>query len=224
MKILLLLFVFTLKAETQIIEFAGQATSAELNYIEKNEIHIDQQGFAKIIKTNYFDLHGKKIGELVSDFSKNLFFPDSLFQDYYAQRSEQVELDVKEQKIKVVIKDLKRKTTKTSYEDFHSDMVSGQGFHNYIVQAINNKFDYPDKFKLFIPFELDYLTFKMSHRTDGDKATITIGANSFLLGLFLDKIITEYSVSQKRLLKYQGLSFMKDLRGRMQKVTTFFSY
>ena len=193
-------------AQTQTI-MKGEAFNAknQLVYVETHTFKKLPSGEITELKTEYHNPSGKLIAEISSNFSKDLYVPDSVFTDYRFNEKQELLFVENSNEIIMTITDLKTKTFKTNKIKKTNNMVSGQGFHNYILKHFDdNRAD----IKFIVLPKLDYFSFYFQ-KTDSKKAGVrrfSMKISNFILRALVKEINVEYIEEDRSLLLFDGLT------------------
>ena len=204
--LILFLISFSLKAEITVSKFSGDAVDKKgaVVYRENQEITKNEKGESLLIKTKYFDPKGVLIAEVESDFKYDLFIPETVFIDHRFKERQELHYDVQTKMINMKVIDEKGKVKEKNLKR-EDDMVSGQGFNNYILK----NFDAPKSdIKFIVLPKLDYFSFTFEPQA-GDKPTekkFVLKISSWILRALVQKIVVDYRISDKTLLKFYGLT------------------
>lgn len=205
--LIILFFANNLFAEIITAKYSGEAfdKNNQLIYKENHEITKNEKGESLKIKTTYFNPAGKKIAELISDFKNDPFIPETEFRDYRFSEQQILHYDVASQIINMKIIDLKTGKTKEKNLKREEAMVSGQGFHNYILKH----FDSPQsEIKFIVLPKLDYYSFKFETLPSENplERKFILKISNWILRALVQKIEVDYRISDKTLLKFDGLT------------------
>ncbi len=195
--------------------FTGKAIDNETGkvaYIEKHSVEYEGERVKKVT-TIYTDPSGNEIGRLISEFKENFHLPNSQFIDKRTGYKEITELQEiggeKRFHIKTISKRGKEKKRNLEIDD---NLVCGQGYHNYIIENLD-KFKVGEKreLKFILPSMRDYFTFDLTYlgaldKNNPDEVSLRLDITNFILRMFADKIQVTYSLKEKKLIKYVGLT------------------
>lgn len=225
MKVFALSFFFTffVYAGTQV--YTGEArTDGKVVYREKHSVEWNNDLPVSSL-TIYEDPSGKPIGRLRNTYTKNLNAPEHVMDDLI--HGSQHGVRYMNDKLIMFSKseDEKEETKKIDEED-KKLIVGGQGFHYYLVTHLEEVIKKGKLDLLFlIPGRLDAYDFylKVKEKTE-TKVTFEIEIDNWFLRLFAPKLVLEYDRNNKRLLKYRGLSNLKNDKNEMMNVEITYNY
>jgi hypothetical protein len=139
--LLLTLFTFSVSGE----EFSNVVMKGDAYDKDNKLVYIETHTFKKYpggeiseIQTKYHNPEGKLIAEIESNFSKDPFIPDTVFIDHRFKEKQELIYDKVSNLVTMKITDAKGKI-KTNTIKRTENMVSGQGFHNYIISHFDDK-------------------------------------------------------------------------------------
>lgn len=227
MKLLTFMLILTGLAygETQVYE--GEARlEGKIVYIEKHS-SVWADGKVKSSVTEYISPDGKPLATLTNDYSKSLNIPAHTMIDHFHKNKH----GVRYQNDKIVMFNQddgeKEETEKIEPDDFKGKlMVAGQGLHYYFI---NHTEDIISKGKLdirfIIPGRLDsYNFFLKMKKTSSDIAEFEIEIDNWFLRMFAPKLELVYDRKKGRLLRYKGLSNIRDKNKEIMKVDITYKY
>lgn len=226
----IILFVtFLISINSNALEFTGQAYkpgTKELLYIEKHKTQDDENGFNKIIETEYVTPDGKVFAKIKSDFSKDQVIPDKVFEDFRLGIKDELVFDPKTRK--VIITRTNERTKKVKSNDFKAkdNSLAGQGFNNYLLK----NFDTLEKGKslpvnFIVLTNQDYFQFDIKKKSNKeDEIIFGLNISNLLFKAFVSEIRTTYAMANKRLLLFFGLSNIADAKGEPQNVEIKYEY
>lgn len=198
--------------------FQGKAIEAESQKAIYNEDHqVEYNGpLVKKVVTTYLSPDGKEIAKLTSLFNGNSQLPDTEFVDKRTGYKEITTLKGDEYHIKTI--DPKGKE-KTGSIDVKSNLVCGQGYHNFIISNMDSfKVGETRELRFIIPSMRDYFTFDLTYlgplnKSKPDEVSFRLDITNWILKMFADKIQVTYSKKDKVLLRYEGLTNLKNNKG-----------
>lgn len=216
-KLFTLLLLTTLSAHAETLEGIAKNKSGEFLYRETHNLVRNKNGDLETIETRYSRKDGTEFASLKSDFKKNKYVPDTVFED---QRfSEKIITNLVDQSVefKFFKKDVLTKTKKIKLDD---KMVLGQGFDNFLQDKIINGAEKSKSVHFVVIPQADYFRFKISDETEKDKTEkiITIEPESFIVRAIIDKIKLTYTDSGKTLKRFQGISNLNSDKNESQIV------
>ncbi len=196
-------------------------------YKEYHLVELSQDGQVLKAQTQYKDDKDNLIALLSSDFSRSLTAPVYDFKDLRIEELHGVRYEGEEIVLYKKSKNKNEEIKKLGKEKDENILVVGcQGLHYYLQDNLNqvrNKKNIPLKF--LIPGDLDSYHFKMETKEDqAGLLNMEIKVSTLFLRLFAPKLIVQYNPETKKLVKYEGLSNIKDARGRLQNVTIEYIY
>ena len=206
-------------------KFTGIArnSNGRIEYTEKHEI-IYEDGRVVSSRTTYFDPENQYIGHLFSDYSMGYQFGSYDFSDVRGGRKNgaKVEADT----VRMYSQNDPGDEMHTKELPRMSNQIVGQGFHHFIVnnlETIASGAILP--VRMVLPAQLDHYRFRIRRRSiDGDIITIRLEIDNWFLRLFAPHIDTVYHLQTGRLLRYQGVSNLKDASGAYKGVTIEYQY
>jgi len=195
-------------------------------YKEEHKVEYDEKGLVKKIETNYVDANGKLIGVLKSQFDISPYLPQSQYIDSRNGRTETTSVSKDEIKITITEPNKEKKDFVLKRED---NMVMGQGYHNYILDHLNEfKSNEKRKILFVLPDKGDAFSFQLKVNgpqvNNPDFWDFRLEISNFLFGLFLDPISVTYSKKDRRLLAYDGLTNIVDDQGKNYQLKIKFNY
>lgn len=212
-------------AETQVYR-ATAKHEGKLAYYEKHTV-ISDKGRTTKSTTEYSDDSGKIIGLLESDYSQSLSAPTHTMKDFRAKNQHGLRHIGEELELFNQDEGKKEETKRLSPSEFKGKLVvAAQGLHYYLLQHFDEvlkqgKLD----LAFLIPGRLDAYNFylKVVRKTEDD-AELEILIDNWFLRLFAPKLRLFYDLKKRRLLRYQGLSNMKNTNGDMMNVEIEYHY
>lgn len=204
----------------------GQAVDLQTGkdlYREEHRIELAPNGLSRKIDTSYFSASGELIATMNSDFTKDPFAPDSVFEDKRSGRKEIAVLDPKTRRFEIKRFESKNEEVKTLNPP--GDFLAGQGFDNFV----RSKFDQLiEGMKLPLRFivlsEMDEFGFQAFTQKKNEKeAQFSIQLGNWFLRQIVKPIVVTYSREEKKLLKYEGLSNLESPSGSTWQVRIDYS-
>ena len=176
----------------------------EIVYTENQELTTNDKGESQFIKAQYYSPNKKLIAEITSDFKYDPYLPETVFHDYRFNEQQELHFDPLTQMITLKFIDSKNKE-KQKIIKRENNMVAGQGFHNYIVNNFESK--HLDIKFIVLP-RLDYYSFQLdsSQGDNPNQKTFTLKISNWILRSIVQKITVDYRISDKTLLKFNGLT------------------
>lgn len=212
MKIFIVLFftLFSLTASAQSLRsvlMKGEAfdKNNKLVYVETHTFKAKPNGEITEIQTKYHNADGKLIAEVESTFDKDPFIPDTLFVDYRFNEKQELNYDKDSRSVNMKVTDLKTNKVKTHYLKRTDNMVSGQGFHNYILSHFDDK---KSDIKFIVLPKLDYYSFyfeKDASSIEGQRK-FTLKISNWFLRALVREIVVEYRDKDRSLMSFDGLT------------------
>ena len=197
--------------------------NGKIIYKEKHSVE-KENGFIKKVTTDYFNSEDKKIAQLTSSFNGNLFLPDSYFKDLRSNYTEETKLEGEQYIVKTRVEGSKVKTTKIKIK---SNMVSGQGFHNFVLKnyellGSGKKVE----INFIIPSMRDYFGFEISSMPNEKpgQSIFRLEISNWLLSLIASEIKVTYEDTTKNLIIFNGLSNVKDDKGDQYNANIIYQY
>ena len=198
--------------------FKGTAIEAESKkeiYKEDHQVEYNGNLVKKVI-TTYLAPDGKEIAKLTSTFKGNPQLPDTEFIDKRTGYKELTNLKGDEYFITTITPEGKKKEGSL---DVKNNLVCGQGYHNFIISNLDTfKVGEKRELRFIIPSMRDYFTFDLTflgplNKEKPDEVTFRLDITNWILKMFADKIQVTYSKKDKVLLRYEGLTNLKNNKG-----------
>ncbi len=226
MKIICVLFLVLLTSlHAQTITMKGEAVdkSGTLVYSELHTMDMKPNGELAKIKTKYFSPDKNLIAEISSDFSKDPVIPDTVFQDFRFNEKQELNLDPVNNKITLSITNLKNNETKSKTLTKMPNMVSGQGFHNYIIRNFNTP---KSDIKFIVLPKLDYFSFTLVKTGSPikDAERFELKMSNWLMRKLVKEITVDYHSKNKNLLVFTGLTNVDSANRETQDLKITYSY
>jgi hypothetical protein len=224
-----LLLLFSLSSIAGPASFIGKAIHPETKkHLYSEEHTVEYKGeFVQKVVTKYKDPSGKEIAELTSTFKDNHRLPETTFNDKRNGYKEETKLAGDNYIITTTPAKGKSKSKKISVED---NLVCGQGYHNYIIKNLDSfKVGETKTIKFVLPSMRDYFSFDLTYlgpleKGKPDEVTLRLDITNFILSMFADKIQVTYSKKEKTLLRYQGLTNLKNADGDQYDALLNYTY
>jgi hypothetical protein len=216
---------FAAKTET----YTGEARNGDrLAYTEKHVVHFDDKGDITDADTTYLNAKGEVISTLHSDFRKSLTAPDHVLKDTKTGSTQGMRT-VGDKLVLFNQDEGKPEMTKEFPNDFGGERVAFgcQGLNYYLLKNMDDfakKKELPIKFML--PGILDSYDFEVKYvKEEADGVVdIEVEIDNWLLRLFAPKLKVRYDKKKQHIITYEGLSNIKDERGKNQNVTITYKY
>ena len=211
-----LAFAFLIKGEAYV--------DGKLSYIEKHEAVTDSKGKYLLLKTDYVDAQSqKKFAEISSNFKNNYFIPDVIFQDSRFNLVEKISYQKEINSIEV------SRVFPNKSENYvlklERPAILGQGFHNFIVENFDQILNNQMNVHFVITSKKDQYNFRVEKLAqNNDMVEIKVYPNNFILKQFVSPILLKYTIKDKRLLSFKGLSNLDNNKGDSQEVDIKYYY
>lgn len=195
----------------------------QIVYYETHQVTFDSEGFNKKITSIYKDENKKVFAQMESDFSKSRFVPDIDFKDQRLGRTESLRLNSEKNKALITTVDPKG-GTQTSEVEVRSNSVAGQGFDNFLKGQQEKLKNQDLEVRFIILPERDDFRFDIlkSERTplppQNEALKYRVRIHNFIFRLFADALEVSYDIKTHRLLRYRGLSNIRNSSGQLQSV------
>lgn len=216
--------------QAQGLEFTGKAYDLKTNqlvYVEKQSVQSDENGFNTLIKTEYTRPSGEVFAKIQSDFKKDPFIPDVVFEDFRFSLRQEMTFDKEAKRIKILQTNTKTQKTTSKEIPLKPNMIAGQGFNNYILknwdQLVAGK-SLPLDF--IVIAKQDFFSFELFRTPEKSKELLDISlkVKSVFLRAFVGTIETVYFHSDKRLKTFKGLSNLVDDKDQSLTVRIEYEY
>ena len=206
-------------------KFTGIARNkdGQLEYVEKHQITY-QDGKVISSFTNYFDPQDHYIGDLKSRYDAGYQYGSYVFTDSRGGLLNGA--TVKDDYVRIYSQKDGSSTVTTKDIPRAANQIVGQGFHHFIV----NNLETIDtgrimRVRMVLPAQLDDYKFLIRKiKREGNIITIRLEIDNWFLRLFAPHIDTDYHLPSKRLLRYKGISNLKDVSGDYKDVIIEYSY
>ena len=225
MKLFLMMLILSLKvyAETQVFNSVARV-DGKIAYLESHTV-IYNGSLPTSSLTVFFDLSGKKIGIMRSDFTPNFATPSYILRDYRYQiikglrwSKENVETFTREKSSPRFVRKFPNNSQQVR--------IAGPGLVFFIAanldKLISKKiFD----FQYIIPGRIEAFDFYIkliAHNSE--VAEFEVKMNSWPMRFFSPALKLIYSIQKKRLIFYEGPSNLRDDDGKMMNVDIKFEY
>lgn len=191
--------------ETVVMKGEAFNKDNKLVYIETHTFKRLPSGEITAIKTTYHNAAGKLIADVSSDFSKDPFIPDTVFVDHRFNEKQELSYNKDSKMISMKITDMNSGKSKSNEIPRADNMVSGQGFHNYILKNFDEK---KADIKFIVLPKLDYYSFYFEQedpKAEGQKRFI-LKISNWVLRAIVKEIAVDYRVKDHALLSFEGLT------------------
>jgi hypothetical protein len=200
----------------------ARSESGAVVYTETHEVQYRGDRPQRSV-TRYFDPAGKKIGKIVSDYSKNPYAPDYQFKDAKGGTLEAAELVAGGVRLRY----LNESKVLPRSGPGQPQVVLGQGLHQLTRARMDSLADGKDLVVQFaIPSRLDSYTFRIERLDSSDANTVRlqIGIDNWVLSLLAPTLEVDYDRKTRRLMSYRGVSNLSGPNGETMKVTIRYQY
>ena len=227
MKLLILVFFFSLFSYSETQEYTGEAkVKGKLVYREKHTVEF--QGFKAIkSETVYSTPEEKMMGRLTNNYLNSVSVPEYIMEDDVSKNKHGVRYQDKKRLMFNQDDGKKELTKEIIIEDSKEELlVGGQGLHYYLVLHMDEVIKKGKlKLKFLIPGRLDVYDFnlKVLHVTD-QQVEFDVVIDHWFLKLFAPKLKMIYDTKSRRLLSYEGLSNLKNSKGDLMNVEIKYHY
>lgn len=199
--------------------FVGTARSedGQLSYTETHVLNI-VDGRVQSSVTTYRDKAGTVIATLDSDYSAGPFLPSYAFVDQRAKVREGVRLQGNQ--VQVYSGEKSEALPRTP------DMITGQGFHYYVQSMLQTlQVGELSHVQFVLPARLDAYHFRLRAIKQQQKIkTLVLEVDNVLLRIFAPRLEVDYDMSNGRLVRYYGLSNIRDASGELPTVVITYDY
>ncbi len=179
--------------------------NSKLVYIETHTFKKKPSGEITEIQTNYHNPEGKLIAEVASNFNKDPYIPDTVFTDHRFNEKQELTYDTASKTVNMKITDLKTNKSKSNSIPRTENMVSGQGFHNYILNHYDDK---KSDIKFIVLPKLDFYSFyfeKAPSTVEGMRKFV-LKISNWVLRALVKEIVVEYRDRDHTLMSFEGLT------------------
>jgi hypothetical protein len=223
--LILFLSLLEVHAKTSTYKYLGRAydSKSQLVYTEEHFEEWDEQNIQKV-KTIYRDPEQKVIAEFHNDFTQSVKFPIVSFKD--ERTGEQHGTRLKDTQYSFYKKEDAQSSEQQQVYEKQDNSVAGQGFHFFIVSQLSSlkKGDHA-VVDFAIPGRLTSYQFQYKvEELSSEEAVIKLFVNNLFLRMIAPSLTMRYSLKTKRLLEYNGLSNLKNIKGHTQKVKIVFDH
>lgn len=181
---------------------------------------IYKNGKLQTSMNDYFDLKGKKIAELNSDYSKSLMMPTYLFRNLRTGTKEGL---LWEGGKYMIFRQEKGKSEEYKPLDNVENIFSCQGWHYYLIANLNQLNKSPIKMKLIFPSKLDYYSFRIRPlETAENILKLRLEFDSWFIRLFAPHLDITYDKNQKKIVEYYGPSNILNDKGEIQNIYIYY--
>jgi hypothetical protein len=206
-------------------ELKGTAKNAkgEVVYLESHEIVKDETDLNKFIKVEYKKLDGSVFAVMTSDFSKNKFVPETVFED--KRFSTKTTLKIAGDSLE--FEEFKNGIAKSKKKiPLKETMVAGQGFDNFIRANAAKLESKPITFSFGVLEKKDFFSLTGYRRPSSSAETLEFGikASSWIIRLFTQELKVVYEKEKKRLKSFVGTSNILTDKGESQNVSIHYEW
>lgn len=165
---------------------------------------------------DYFDLSGKKIAELNSDYSKSLKMPTYVFRDFRTGFEEGLRYKAGKY---FIFRKKKGEPEEVKLLDSVENVFSCQGWHYYLIANLHQLKNNPIKMKLIFPSRLDYYGFRIrTIDTTEEILKFRLEFESWIIRLFTPHLDITYNKKKRKIDQYFGPSNILTDGGEIQNV------
>lgn len=207
------------QTDTLSIKYSADAVDSKntIQYKETHEVLKKETGEVILIQTKYHSPAGQLIAELESDFKLDPFIPETVFFDHRFKEKQELHLNIESKTIQLKITDLDGKVKEKTFPR-KDNMVSGQGFHNYILKNFESK---TSEIVFIVLPKLDYFSFQVE-ATPPAKETekrFSLKISNWLLRAIVSKLTVDYRIQDKHLVRFDGLTNIESDKRESQILT-----
>ncbi len=216
---------FSSKNKTESFQGEARTEDGDLFYTEVFDLKkaSDKISSGSII---YFNADHKKIAQINLDFSKNLFAPDTTFEDLRDQYQYKMTFNKKENSIKMSYKEKDDKNPHEKSFSYKEDMITPQGMVYYLGKNMESlKKSGEIEAVMLMPSRLDTMSILIKVISEaGSKMTINVKPkNPFVRALVPDLQIS-FNESTLQVLEFRGISNLLDEQDHQKKITISYKY
>jgi hypothetical protein len=202
---LFIISAITYSQESVVMKGEAYDKNNKLIYTETHNYKRLPSGEITAIKTTYHNAAGILIADVVSDFRKDPFIPDTVFIDHRFNEKQELSYNKENKIISMQITDMNSGKLKSNEIKRADNMVSGQGFHNYILKNFDKK---RADIKFIVLPKLDYYSFYFEQedpKVEGQKRFI-LKISNWVLRAIVKEIAVDYKIKDHTLLSFEGLT------------------
>lgn len=206
-------------------QLSGTAKNSkgEVVYLERHYIEQDASGLSKFIKVDYAKQDGSVFATMTSDFSKNKFVPETVFEDKRFSSKTTMKIvgnNVEFQEFKNDVSILKKAIP------LKDSMVASQGFDNFIRANLVNLEKKSLDFNFGVMGKRDFYSLTGYKRSSPNDNYLEFGikASSWIVGLFTGELRVIYEKNKKRLKSFMGTSNILNDKGESQEVSISYDW
>lgn len=205
--------------------FEGRALNSQggLEYLERHTI-ISEDGRPVRSHTLYVDAAGRTIGDLISQHLESPWVNAYGFRDLRARYEDGV--SVSGEGLVLYRKKGSDKEVQSKVLPRQPNQAMGQGINHFIrfnLEAIAKGEGF--RIQLVLPSRLDQYGFQIRKlRQEGQRITVRLEIDNWLLRLIVPHVDCEYDLPQRRLLRYVGISNLEDESGGHKQVDIQYRY
>jgi hypothetical protein len=203
--------------------FRGTArlSGGRIAYVEEHDVRRDGERIVEA-ETRYFSPEGRLIARLRSDYSRDPFAPEYVFEDFRTGTAEAVRWN--EGSLELSSNGRSRLLSRPEAVP----MVAGQGLDRFVRSRLEDLARGVEvRVELALPSRLDSYGFRLRAAGEGrdDSAIrVRIEPSSFLLRLLAPSIEADYEPGTGRLLRYRGVSNLSGDQGETLQVEIVYRY
>jgi hypothetical protein len=210
-------------ALAKVERFQGQArlSDGRLAYVEEHDVRRDGERIVDA-ETRYLSPDGRLIARLRSDYSRDPFAPEYVFEDFRTGTAEAVRWN--EGSLEMSSNGKSRLLSPPEAVP----VVAGQGLDRFARSRLEDLARGAElRVELALPSRLDSYGFRLRAAGEGrdDSAIrVRIEPSSFLLRLLAPSIEADYEPGTGRLLRYRGVSNLSGDQGETRQVEILYRY
>lgn len=189
-------------------------------YIEEHRAFIGSSGILRS-ENDYFDTKGKKIAELVSDYSKSKYMPTYIFRNL--RNGEEEGLRIRNDKYLIFRKQLGSSKIEEKLIQPENSTFSCQGWHYFILENMEKIGREDVTLNFIFPGRLD--DYRLSIKKiamDNNVIKLRLEFENWFIRLFAPNLELEYDQEKRKLISYTGPSNIRDEDGNIQRVSVVY--
>jgi len=194
---------------SQTMRFVGKAydlKTNELLYVEEHQVELSSDSHYANANVRYSAPNGEVMAKKVLDFSYGMFAPSLIFFD--PRHDQQFQTENKDQGLALSVRS--GNSVENSFIDHKADepLVVDAGFDRFLVDNWDRLVLGDElKFQFLAPTQGTSIRFNLSRVDVNDqRVRFKIEPGSWLVRLLVDPIYLDYSVNFRRLVRYEGLT------------------